>query len=199
MNVTASQSVQIELSHGRPAAAAMCVAAIAAMGGGLLANDTGTRIDHRTDLRSFAQGTRLIDYDASARVQPFVQPTRMERIAQLAGLSRRQWGAVFGVSHTMIGQWARQEPDRPELDRVLAALEEAYRYHPDLKAWLNTPVAGMQRRPLDLLQSGNWRAFRGAIRARPAPPPALAASELLTRRQAEVSWAVAEPHVTAGE
>ena len=199
MNVTASQPVQIELTHGRPAAAAMCVAALAALGGGLLANDTGTRIDHRTDLRFFVPGTRFVEYGSPARVQPFVEPTRMERIAKLAGLSRRQWATVFGVSHTMIGQWTRQEPDRPELDSVLAALEDAYRYHPDLKRWLMAPLPGMQRRPIDLLQSRNWRAFRGAIRARQAPPPALGPAELLERRQADVSWAVAEPAIVSAD
>ncbi|MGO9754636.1 MAG: hypothetical protein ACLP8S_00335 [Solirubrobacteraceae bacterium] len=175
------------------AATAACIAALAGVGGGLLANDTGTRVMLRADLRALAGGTRLESYETTnGTVRPFVQPTRTERILSLTGLSQRQLAAVLGVSHTLVGNWTQSEPNRDELTEILGVIEHARRYHPDLKRWLLAPVPGTDITPVTLLKARNWRALQGAIRAKAAPPPSLSSEALLARRQREVSWALAE-------
>ncbi len=124
----------------------------------------------------------------------------MARIRALAPLSFREWAPVFGVSHSAIKQWADgDEPDREKLDRVLGALDAAAAHQPDLGRWLMTPLPGMQQRPVDLLREDHWRAFRGALRARPAPAVSVAPEELARRRQMQISWAVVEPATLAEE
>ena len=178
-------------------AAAIVLATLTGIGGGWLANDTGTGVTRRTDVRVFAEGTQLNAVEVPDRVEPFTQPTRVERLLSLTGLSQRQLGTVLGVSHTMVGQWTHGEPERPELTRFLAAIEKASRYHPDLKRWLLQPTVGTSLTPLALLTSQNWRAFEGAIRSKIAPSPALSPDAVVASRLAEVSWAMAEPRVPA--
>src|SRR5579871_2563021 len=112
--------------HGSNAAAVV-LAALSGIGGGWLANDTGTSVTRRTDVRIFAEGTQLNSVEVPDRVEPFTQPTRVERLLSLTGLSQRQLGTALGVSHTIVGQWAHSEPERPELNRFLAAIEKASR------------------------------------------------------------------------
>jgi hypothetical protein len=197
--VTTPRSELDLFQRGSTTAAASRVAALAGIGGGLLANDTGTRVMHRADLRALAGGTRLESYDTSGTLQPFMQPTRAERILSLTGLSQRQLAVVLGVSHTIVGHWTHYEPDRDELTEILGVVENARRYHPDLKQWLRAPVPGTDMTPLSLLKARNWRALQGAIRAKAAPPPRLSSDELLARRQTEVSWALAEPVIPSDD
>jgi transcriptional regulator with XRE-family HTH domain len=182
--------------HGTNAAAVF-LATLAGVGGGWLANDAGTGVSPRTDLRVFAGRTQLDSVEVPDRVEPFTQPTRVELLISLSGLSQRQLASVLGVSHTLVGQWVRSEPDRPELSQILEAAQKAGRYHADLKNWLVQPVSGTRITPLDLLRAKNWRAFEGAIRAKPAASPSAPASDLLASRMAEVSWAMAEPSVAS--
>jgi len=198
VNAVADRSLEVDSLFGRgTTVAALCATALAGIGGVLLADDNGTRVGHRADLRSLVSGTGFISYDAGSSVQPFVQPTRVERILSLTGMSHRQLADVLGVSHTMVGQWTRIEPDRGELTQILGALEDARPYHPDLQRWLLAPVPGTDVTPLALLKARNWRALQGAVRARTAPAPRLEAEELRARRQEEVSWPVAERAVPA--
>lgn len=161
--------------------------------------DQGTRVIDRLDYRSAMAGTSLTAVQVEGPVIPFQTPTRMARIRALAPLSLRDWGEVFGVSHSAIKQWADSEPAREKLDRVLGALSEASAHHADLARWLVAPLPGMQIRPLDLLRDDRWRAFRGAIRTRPAPTVTMAPDQLLRRRQAQASWAVPEPPIVADD
>lgn len=195
MNTMTAGHSDLDLFRQKSAATAACVAALAGFGGGLLANDSGTGVTRRADLRAIARGTQLVSYEATGTVQPFVQPTRTERILNLTGLSQRQLASVLGVSHTLVGQWAHSEPDRPELTDILGIAEEARRYHPDLTQWLSEPTLGTDISPLELLKARNWRALQGAIRAKPAPPPRLSPDELLASRRTEASWALAEPPI----
>jgi hypothetical protein len=199
MTTVNSSSQEVDLFHRGTTAAAVCVAALAGIGGGLLASDTGTRVVQRADLRSFASGTRLVSYETNSPVQPFVQPTRVERILSLTGLSQRQLADVLNVSHTMVSNWTRLEPDREQLTQILGVVEDARRYHPDLKQWLTAPVSGTDVTPLALLKAQNWRALHGAVRAKPAPRPRLNPEELLARRKSEVSWAIAEPAMPSAD
>lgn len=189
--------LQVDLFHRGTAATAACLAALAGIGGGALLNDTGTRVGHRADLRSWARGTRLVSYDSGGDVRPFVQSTRVERILGLSGLSQRQLGEVLGVSHTLIGRWTRTEPSRDDLTQILQVIENAQRYHGDLKAWIRGAIPGTDVTPLLLLKARNWRALQGAVRAKAAPPPLIDAHTLTAHRQDEVSWAVAERAVPA--
>jgi hypothetical protein len=161
--------------------------------------DQGTRVIDRFDYRSAMEGTSLTPVQVEGPVVPFQTPTRMARIRALAPLSLRDWGEVFGVSHSAIKQWVDSEPGREKLDRVLGALSEATAHQPDLARWLTAPLPGMEIRPLDLLRDDRWRAFRGAIRTRSAPAVTLAPDELLRRRQAQASWAVTEPPIVADD
>lgn len=186
-----------DLLQRAPAAMAV-VMAVAGIGGTVVERDVGTSINRRADLRSFERGTRLTGYvPAHTPFAPFVQPTRMQRIQQLSGLSRRELGEILGVSHTMVGRWLKSDPEgKPELTKVLSALEEAGRYHvTDLKSWLTRIIPGTELRPVDLLRDKRWRAFKGAVRTRRAPASQLSPAELFARRQAEVSWAIAEPEI----
>jgi hypothetical protein len=165
---------------------------VALLGGVVV--DEGTRVIERLDYRLVIEGTSLQTVQVEGPVTPFQTPTRMARIRALAPLSLRDWATVFGVSHSAIKQWADgDEPDRAKLDRVLGALTEAAARQPDLPRWLIASLPGMQVRPLDLLRDDRWRAFRGAIRTRSAPPVGIAPEEVLRRRRAQVSWAVPEP------
>jgi hypothetical protein len=65
--------------------------------------------------------------------------------------------------------------------------------------WLVSPLPGMSLRPITLLRDRRWRAFRGALHARPAPAVILPPDELLRRRKAQPSWAVPECPVVADE
>lgn len=195
MNAMPAARSDLDLFRQKPAATAACVAALAGFGDGLLANDSGTSVTRRADLRTIAYGTQFVSYEAAGTVQPFVQPTRAERILNLTGLSQRQLAALLGVSHTLVGQWTHSEPDRPELTEVLGIVEEARRYHPDLRQWLSEPTLGTDISPLELLKARNWRALHGAIRAKPAPTPRLSPDELLANRRTEASWALAEPPI----
>lgn len=162
--------------------------------------DNGTRVVDRVDLGPLITGTSLRTFDVEGPVAPFAAPTRMARIRALAPLSFREWAPVFGVSHSAIKQWADgDEPGREKLDRVLGALDAAAAHQPDLGRWLMTPLPGMQQRPIDLLREDHWRAFRGALRVRAAPPASVAPEELARRREMQISWAVAEPATLAEE
>ncbi|MBA2514845.1 MAG: hypothetical protein H0V26_11045 [Solirubrobacterales bacterium] len=166
---------------------------VALIGAGSMAVDQGTRLSSLRDVRQVLAGTKLNDLQVQAGGQPFVVPTRMDQLNALAPLSFRDWGTVFGVSHTTIGLWADKDPGHEKLDRVLDALREASFFHTDLASWLRAPIPGMSVRPLDLLRNDRWRAFRGAIRTRTAPAVTLSADELRNRREAEVSWVTPEP------
>jgi hypothetical protein len=170
----------------------------AALLGGGAVTDEGTRIVERTDYRPVIEGTTLRSVQVEGPVMPVQAPTtRMAQIRALAPLSLREWGTVFGVSHSAIKQWAdSEEPSREKLDRVLGALTEASAHQADLAAWLTARLPGMELRPLDLLRDEHWRAFRGALRTRVAPLVSIAPEELVRRRRAQVSWAVPEPPVT---
>lgn len=162
--------------------------------------DEGTRVTNRLDYRPVIVGTSLKTVKVEGVVIPFQEPTRMARIRALAPLSLREWGSVFGVSHSAVKQWVDgDEPGREKLDRVLGALSEASAHRSDLRSWLLSPVPGMEVRPVDLLREDRWRAFRGAIRARSAPTASLSPDELMRRRQAQVSWATREPAMVADE
>jgi len=162
--------------------------------------DEGTRVVERQDYRPTIVGTSLRTVNVEGPVIPFQAPTRMARIRAMAPLSFREWGPVFGVSHSSVKQWVDgEEPDRNKLDRVLAALSEASVHQSDIGRWLISPIPGMEVRPVDLLREDRWRAFRGAIRARSAPPTGLPADELMRRRRAQVSWAVDEPDTMPDE
>ncbi len=162
--------------------------------------DTGTRVVARYDYRPIMDGTTLTRITVEGDVEPFTTPTRMARIRAITPLSFREWAPVFGVSHAAIKQWADgEEPDRPKLDRILNALNEASIHHRDLRTWLTTPVPGTDVRPLELLRDDRWRAFRGSIRARSAPAVTVSPEELMRRRRAQSSWVVAEPPVVTDE
>jgi hypothetical protein len=168
--------------------------------GGAPEIDNGTRVVVRYDYRPIIEGTSLTKVSVEGPIEPFRKPTRMMRIRAIAPLSYRDWGSVFGVSHSAVKQWADgEEPDRPKLDRILNALSEASIHHRDLAAWLTTPLPGMEIRPMDLLRDERWRAFRGAMRARSALPVTVAPEELARRRRAQSSWVVAEPATVADE
>lgn len=161
--------------------------------------DEGTRVNDHVDYRAAMAGTTLTSLRVEGAVTPFRAPTRMAHIRGLAPLSLREWGVVFGVSHTAIKDWIAEEPDRVKLDRVVGALEEAAGHQPDLGRWLSSPVPGMEVRPVDLLRDDRWPAFRGAIRARSAPMAAVAPDLLMLRRRAQASWAVPESATVAEE
>jgi hypothetical protein len=161
--------------------------------------DQGTRVGTRSDIRSLLVSTTfappvIVFEPPPSRLVPM---TRMARIRELADLSLRDWAPVFGVTHTTIKQWLTLEPDRNKVGQVLEALEEAARYHSNLAGWLRRPLPGTGLVPLQLLERDSWRAFRGALRSRPAPPVAISADELRRRRRADESWAIPEtPAVT---
>jgi hypothetical protein len=185
----------IELS-GTKIVSTLLVGGVALIGvGGVesVSVDRGTRLSPLRDVRQTLVGTTLNDLRVQAGGEPFARPTRMDQLNALAPLSFREWGPVFGVSHTTIGLWADKDPGHAKLDLVLEALREASFFHRDLAAWLRTPVPGMNVRPLDLLRENRWRAFRGAIRTAMTPAVTLSADELRTRREAEVSWMTPEP------
>jgi hypothetical protein len=178
------------------ATAAAVATAVAGVSGALLAHDTGTRVSPRADLRSFATGTRLVSYAPTEGImQPFVQPSRVDRILNLTGLSARRLAEALGVTHTTIADWRATDADREDLTRVLAVLEDARHYQADLGRWMTTPIPGMRITPFDLIKHKRWRALRGAARAKPASAPGLTPERLRTLRQQEVSWALAEPAV----
>jgi transcriptional regulator with XRE-family HTH domain len=119
----------------------------------------------------------------------------MARIRSLAGLSLREWADVFDVTHTTIKHWTASEPDRPKLERVLAALEQASRYRSDLSGWLMASVPGTELRPIDLLREERWRAFDGAVHSQPAEAMTISAEELRRLRRLDESWLLAEPPI----
>jgi len=162
--------------------------------------DNGTRVGQFTDATTALNSTSLRTTELGpGGLAPFVEPTTMERIRTLAPLSLRDWGSVFGVSHTAVRSWLRDDPEREKLATVLSALEEAYASKPNLAAWLVTSLPGLEVRPLDLLRDDRWRAFRGALRAQAAPPPSLSRDELEARRRAETSWALADVEIEPDE
>jgi hypothetical protein len=155
--------------------------------------DAGTRAGVGAEVFVNPSSTSLQGVSFGRWPEPNAQLTRMGRIRELAPLSYRTWGEVFGVSHTMIGQWLVQEPtEREGLTNVLAALEGAARYHANLGEWLREPLPGLRSRPLDLLAANNWRAFSGAIRSSTAPSVTLDRDELLAQRHMDSSWVVPE-------
>jgi hypothetical protein len=166
---------------------------IALLGGGVVA-DQDTRATLRYDIRRLVEGTSIpsVHVNLEPPPTPFQTPTRMARIRALAPLSYREWGPVFGVTHSAIKQWADSEPEREKLDLVLTALDRAAGHRADLSTWLLSPLPGMQIRPLDLLREDRWRAFEGALRARPSRDVTLSGDELVRRRRDEVSWDVSE-------
>ncbi len=165
-----------------------------------LRSDSGTRIGKYTDAAAIAKSTSLQRIELPGRFAPFVQPSTMEQIRTLAPLSLREWGRVFGVSHTAIGDWLRADPqDREDLRTTLAVLEDAARAKSNLGEWLVAPVPGLQVRPLDLLVDRRWRAFRGALAAETAPRPRLSPSDMAARRRAETSWAIADVDIERDE
>ena len=172
---------------------ALLAGGVAMIGGGAVAVDQGTRLSPLRDARQVLAGTKLSDLQVQAGGQPFVVPTRMNQLNALAPLSFRDWGSVFGVSHTTIGLWADKDPGHDKLDRVLDALREASYFHSDLASWLREPLPSMNVRPLDLLRTDRWRAFRGAIRTRATPAVTLSADQLRSRRETETSWITPEP------
>lgn len=162
--------------------------------------DSGTRIGNYTDIAALVKSTSLQRIELEGRFSPFVQRSTMAQIRALAPLSLREWGRVFGVSHTAISDWLRGDPQEGEnLRTALAALEEASRVKNDLGEWLLAPVSGLQVRPVDLLKDRRWRAFRGALAAQAAPVSRLSPSELAARRRAETSWAIADTDIEPDE
>lgn len=162
--------------------------------------DSGTRIANYRDVAALAKSTSLQRIELEGRFSPLVPSSTMAQIRALAPLSLREWGRVFGVSHTAISDWLVGDPqDREYLRTALAALEEASRVKNDLGDWLQAPVPGLQVRPVDLLKDRRWRAFRGALAAQAAPGPRLSPSELAARRRAETSWAIADTDIEPDE
>lgn len=155
-----------------------------------------TGVARFTNATAEMAGTSLRTVSVDGPVEPFVRPTTMGRIRDLAPLSLRDWARVFGVSHTAIREWLRDDSPRQKLTDTLAALEEAYRIHPDLRTWLTSPVAGLEIKPIDLLRDDRWRAFRGAIRAQAATASGLLPADVAARRRAETSWAVTDVEIT---
>jgi hypothetical protein len=135
------------------------------LGGPLV--DQGTRIVERLDYRPMIDGTSLQNVHVEGPVVPFQTPTRMAQIRALAPLSLRDWGTVFGVSHSAIKQWVDgDEPDRDKLNRVLGALTEAAAHQPNLKGWLTATLARVPRRHPHAFRAGrDHRAGRAG-----APP-----------------------------
>jgi hypothetical protein len=163
--------------------------------------DQGTRVGSRSDIRSLLASTMFAPPVIVFEPEPtrLIPMTRMARIRELADLSLREWAPVFGVTHTTIKQWLSLEPDRNKVGQVLEALEEAARYHGDLAKWLRRPLPGTDLAPLQLLARDSWRAFRGALRSRPAPPVAISADELGRRRRADEAWAIPETPAVSTE
>jgi hypothetical protein len=120
------------------------------------------------DLRPLLTGTSLIsiNYD-NVLADPFRSTdTRMSELHALApGLSLRQWADLFDVSKQAIRNWmASEPPNRPELGAALRALRAATVRQPDLGSWLQSPLPGSTRTPLQLGQEGRWRALSAASR-----------------------------------
>ncbi len=161
----------------------------------LLEVDAGTRAGERTDVRALMNGTWVERLSVDGSVEPVVGFSRMARIRSLAGLSLREWADVFDVTHTTIKHWTASEPDRPKLERVLAALEQASRYRSDLSGWLMASVPGTELRPIDLLREERWRAFDGAVHSQPAEAMTISAEELRRLRRLDESWLLAEPPI----
>lgn len=151
--------------------------------------DSGTRVIAQRDVRALVQGTTLHSFEFDGPIVPFIKPTRMAKIRALAPLSLRDWAPVVGKSHTTVSAWAAgEEPNEPKLDQILTALDEASRYHADLRTWLTSPLPGMSTRPVDLLRESRWRAFRGAVRSGQASTPQITPNELIERRRGKLSW-----------
>jgi hypothetical protein len=133
--------------------------------GGVSKSTSTFQID---DLRPLLTGTSLItiNYD-NVLADPFRSThTRMTELHSLApDLSLRQWADLFGVSKQAIRNWVASEPtSRPELDAALRALRAATVRQPDLASWLQSPLPGSTRTPLQLAQGGRWRALSAASR-----------------------------------
>jgi hypothetical protein len=177
----------------RTAAAALLVWPTVAAGHDPAA--AGTHVASHTDVRQLVAGTHLYDVAVEGPLVPFVRPTRMARIRELASFSLRDWASVFSVSYTAVGQWLHKEPPgREKLTMVRDALERAAQMHGDLRSWLTLPLSGTDVTPLELLREERWRAFDGALHVQAVGVPTIAPDELLRRRQAEVSWALPELH-----
>ncbi len=155
--------------------------------------DKGTRIGERVDVTHLIQQTSLDSFVIDTPVIPYANPTPMQRIIDVAPLSRRTWADVFAVSPNAIQKWTRSEPNRPKVDQVLVLLERASLYHADLNGWLGRPVGRSGVTPLTLLRDSHWRAFEGAVRTQRPAAPQIGAAELLSRRRAQLPWAVPEP------
>lgn len=183
--------------HQRAAWLMTPVVVAAAMGLGAvpaLSQDTGTAIHRRTDMRSFLEGTTSEpkpNVEGGTKSAP--RETHMVRIRRLSGLSQRRCASLFGVTHTTIANWETTDPpDLEQLIDVLDALEHARGLRADVPAWLTKPLPGMNVRPVDLLSQKRFRAFKGALRARPATTPSLSSNELLDLRKDDPSWAASE-------
>lgn len=164
----------------------------AAMAGGAPAQAApGTQVTERYDLRGGVGTTLSSPVVFEGPFTPVVQPTRMAKVRDLAPeVTMKEWGEVFGVSRQTVNAWLATEPkSRPELDDVVASLNQAATFHTGVGRWLRSPVPGMDIKPIELLRSKRWRAFHGAVRAQAAPATNLAANTLMERRRAEVSWA----------
>ena len=127
IRLSALNSAQIEDRHGRKlyrtTYMAGRVAGAPPLFGGLammsLYQDTGTRIVNRIDVRGLMAGTSIWEFKIEAPIEPFVRPTRMARIRDLAPLSLREWATVFRVSHSAIRQWTERESDQAKSFTIL--------------------------------------------------------------------------------
>jgi DNA-binding transcriptional regulator YiaG len=171
----------------------------AALGGAialsiLTAPGLGTAIDTRTDLTGVLNGTTLRgDVHLQGGHREGTRETLMRRIRAISGVSQRQWASILGVSHPTVGNWeSRNPPDTNRLAAVLDVLEQARRFHGDVGTWLTSALPGIDERPLDLLASERYRAFRGALRAGITSTPAMSAEERRARIKSDMSWPVPE-------
>jgi hypothetical protein len=159
----------------------------------LLARDGGTRAIKRIDLRH-PWWTLAESVSFEGHVAPLVKPSRMQRIRDVAPLSLRVWGDVFGVSHTTVLNWIEGEepPDRPEVDRVLSIVERAAHRFRDVESWLKSPLGRLSTTPLSLLQRQRWRALEGALSIVKTTPPSVDTTELGRLRGDVLPWAIPE-------
>lgn len=132
---------------------------------------TTTAVMPVSDLRPVLVGTSFItvNYD-NLIANPFRSTeTRMGELQGLApSLSLRQWADAFGVTKQAIRNWIASEPrDRPVLDAALRSLRAAGARQADLSGWLQAPLPGSARTPLDVAKGGHWQALSAASRMSP--------------------------------
>ena len=194
LNSLPKDEVATAATAGKVTALGASILAAFGIGHGLepLNVDAGTRISPRIIIEAQPSTTRLFEINSdTGKMAMGEADTLMADIRRLAPLSLRDWATVFGVSHTAIRDWLKTDPDRPELTQVLGLLEDASGRRADLAAWLTQPLEHLNVRPLDLLASHRWRAFRGAMRVRQAPVP-ITPAELKERRKSSLGWAMTD-------